>query len=501
MAGIILYTGSSETPNIAGGMNLATSDFFRKSDEVLLSINGNGDRVGSIQGRPGYTLIGATLGASQDILGLQPYYQAGATRILIAGVNGAANASIAYSSGAAWSVINAGQLAGAKFMGEQYLNMAYFVGYNDSTSTFASNFLVNGTAYDSGHANLASMPQARYIKAYKDLLYVANVRTGGTNYPSRVYYSTTPTSASSITWTIASRYLSVPSDDNDPITGLEVNSDRLLIFKERSLYRWDESQVVFVSKAGCPNGRTIFTTDEGSLTFYYSLNGNGIYVYSGGKPKRISQKIQPIMDALDKSTLNQWYACGDFDHYYLYVGNVTIPLPNGDTQVVSNVVIVYTISINRWDLYSFNDSVRYMSRFVDTNNNDRVVFGNTNGQVFTLATSTDNVFSDNTAAIHFQVRYRFRTHWSSMRQVSSYVQRKIIHKVWPLVDVAQGMTFRSRVDNHDWSRDHQINGDAEGILIEKEGKVFEFEVSLITTTSPPILNSFGFEVEERGTFI
>lgn len=483
----IIYSGG-EIANLSGGIQNATSDYLRKSDECLLIVNCNGDRVGSLQKRLGYTRIDVTLGALQDILGLQAYYQAGAANRLIAAVSGAATASIAFGTGGAWTVINSGQLAGAKFMGEQYLNMVYFVGYNDTTNTFASNFLVNGVTYDGAHANIANMPQARWIKSYKDLIYVANVRTGGTNYPSRVYFSGIPSAAGVITWTPATRFFTVPSDDNDPITGLEVNADRLLVFKMRSLYRWDESEVRFIAFDGCPNGRTIFTI--GGLTFYYSLNSNGIFVYSGGKPKLISQKIQPIMDAIDKTLINQYYACGDYDHYYLYVGTFTLNLPYGDTQVITNAWIVYTLSTNSWYLYSSGDVVRYMARWVDANNNDRIQLGNTNGEVFTLASGTDSVFSDSGAAISMQVRYR--------TPIGVPHQNKTVHKAWPLVDRAQGMTFRARADNRDWSQERQINRNAESIPLDLDGKVFEFEVSESSIFSPPILNGFALNIKQHG---
>lgn len=469
------------------GMQLKSSDYLRDPAEVLLAINVHGDRVGSLMKRPGYTIIGSTIGASQNILGLQPYYQAGAARRLLTLVNGVANASIYFSTGGAWTVIDAARDANALYEGEQFLNRVYFVGQDPDTNTFASNFFISGVAITTAHSSLTDMPQARWIRRFKDLLYVGNVRSGGANYPSRVYYSNTP-SGGNITWS-TTRFITVPEDNNEAITGLEVNADRLLIFKERSLYRWDESEIRYVADTGTTTGRSIRTI--GYQTFFYSQNGAGIYVYSGGKPQLISQKIQPIIDGITQTTVDEVRAESDYDHYYLFVGTITVDLPAGDNISVSNAVIVYTVSTNSWYLYSFSDAVRSMARFVDdTNGFDRFYFGNNNGEIFRLAYDTDDVFSDDGDAISALVRYR--------TPIGSPHQTKFVHKVWPLVDRAQGMSFRLRADDKDWRGQTQINRNAQPIPVDNiEGKVFDFEVSESSILAPFILNSFAFAVTQR----
>lgn len=484
MAPSTIYTGGEEV-SLAGGMQIRTSDYMRKSDESIICLNVHGDAVGSLTKRPGYTIIGATGGVSQNIIGLQPYYKADTTRKLIRIVD---NNNIQYSTGGAWTTIVATPLNGAKYSGEQFLDKTFFVGYNSTSKTFATNFTINGTVYSTGDSDLIGMPQAKYVKLYKDLLYVANVRTGGINYPSRVYFSNTP-SGTAISWTPSTKWFTVPADNNEQITGLEVNNDRLLIFKEQSLYRWDESNLVFVSKSGCPNGNTIFTSDDGTITFYYSLNGNGIMAYTGGKPKLISQKIEPIMDALDKTQVANFYGCGDANHYYLYVGDFNLPLPNGDSQLITNAWIVYLIPTNSFYVYSTKDPVRFMSRFWDDNNTDRIFFGNSNGEVFKMAIDSDEVFSDNSSDISMQVRWR--------SAIGVPHQTKVMSKVWPLVDRAQGMLFRARKNNGGWTRDVAINENAKEIPLDIEGKVFELEVSESSSFAPPILNGFAIALSQR----
>ena len=481
----VIYSGG-DLPQLAGGINLKVSDYLREPGECLLIINAIGDRLGSLMKRPGYTLIGAALASSQDILGLQPYYQAGASKRLFGIVNGGSNATIHVSTGGAWTSINSSLLSDALYQGCQFLDTVFFVGYSSGSSTFATNFLMTGTSFSTSQANINGMPQGKFVCRAADLLYVGNARSGGTNYPSRIYFSSVPSSGV-ITWT-STNFVAVPEDNNEEISWLEESNNQLLIFKERSLYRWDESVLVKVADTGTPlPGRSVKTV--GYYTFFYSQNGGGVYAYSGGKPKLISQKIQPLIDAITQTSLDDLRAEADYDHYYLFVGDVTIQLPYGDTMSVTNAVYVYTISTNSWYVYSLADSVKGMCRFVDdTNGFDRVYFGST-GEVFRLAYDVDSVSSDDGDSISGLIRYR--------TPIGAFHELKVVHKAYPLVDRAQGMTFRARADNRDWKRETQINQNAQMIPLDLEGRIFEFEITESSIFAPFILNGMAFIADQR----
>jgi hypothetical protein len=73
-----------------------------------------------------------------------------------------------------------------------YLGKTFIVGHKSST-TFLPNATINGTTFSVADSDITDMPQGKFIVRYRDLLYVLYAKTGGTTYPSRVYYCDEPT--------------------------------------------------------------------------------------------------------------------------------------------------------------------------------------------------------------------------------------------------------------------------------------------------------------------
>ena len=123
---------------------------------------------------------------------------------------------------------------------ESFLEYCFFVGYDSTDSVFLPVGSLTGVTF-STTTNVTNMPQAKYIKRYRNRLYVANCKISAALYPYRVYFASVALGGGSLTWTVATDFIEV--DYSEQITGIGENWDRLVIFTEYSAYLYDQSSV------------------------------------------------------------------------------------------------------------------------------------------------------------------------------------------------------------------------------------------------------------------
>lgn len=94
--------------------------------------------------------------------------------------------------------------------------------------------------------------------------------------------------------------IDVDSNDNDVISGIVAEDDGILIFKERNIYKlytsglssqWELRKVV--SNVGCDEPYSIVTIGVNTHLF---MTNNEIWIYNNSNVKKISERIQPIID-------------------------------------------------------------------------------------------------------------------------------------------------------------------------------------------------------------
>ena len=256
---------------------------------------------------------------SLDINGIHPQYLKDGTKRLLIVVNKGGDASeLKYQNGVTWTLVTSGNVFPSEGRIEMrtFINHVFIVGATVADSpTWATTASLAGTTYSTS-TNVTDAPKARYIEVYKDLVYLANIQISSTNYPSRVFYSDDVVS-SAITWT-STNWFDINEDDGDKIMGLGLNSDRLLIFKEWSLYRFDTNTVIKVSDVGTTTSRSIKNIDI--YTFFF--NRSGVYKYAGGRPIRISEPVQDLIDGMTSSPYDV-VGSVDREHYRLFIGDTT----------------------------------------------------------------------------------------------------------------------------------------------------------------------------------
>lgn len=121
-----------------------------------------------------------------------------------------------------------------------------------------------------------------------------------------------------------SDFLGIPPVKNEvpDITGIALNNNRLLIFTEHSIWKWDNANLVNISK-------TIGTTSHRSITevqgWTIFLHKTGVWGYndSNGQLQLLSRPIQNYIDAINQP--NFYTACGIVhgDIYKLSVGQLS----------------------------------------------------------------------------------------------------------------------------------------------------------------------------------
>lgn len=185
---------------------------------------------------------------------------------------------------------------------ENWLNEVYMTNGTDVP------FKWNATGNAAAMTVPTGLTKAKYVRQFNNYLFLANVVVSGTSHPSRIYYSNLNTSS---TYT-ATDFIEVSKNDGQEITGIKVLSDRLVIFKSRSIYNLfftGDADIPFIlpgggksnSPVGCVAPFSIQEIDNGLVFLSY----DGLYFYDGNSSYKISDKITLTILGLNTSRLTQ----------------------------------------------------------------------------------------------------------------------------------------------------------------------------------------------------
>lgn len=361
------------------GANTNISPLIQPQDQPSI-LNGcnNWYKLGAITKDTGYEIKGSALQSGESIGGLFNFIQEPGTEKMLATIDDATSddTQLFYSTGGAWTEITSAETAWANFAGvktemESFIGYCFFVGHS-TVDGFLPVLSLTGTT-TSTSTNVTDMPKAKYIRRYRDRLYVANCQISSTNYPYRVYFSSVP-SAGAITWTQATDFIDV--DYSDQITGLATNWDRLVIFTEKKAYFYDQSNVKKLWDYGCSNHRTI----KNSGPYMIWANADGVWVSTGGQPQNIAGEV---IDFIKAGTPRNFFAEIVDEKYELYVGTVTV---NGITY--TNCKLQFNIPTSAWSWRELADNMTIFATYNDSGV-ERLWMGDTAGKVYNKGKYTD----------------------------------------------------------------------------------------------------------------
>lgn len=368
------YTNFLSGPNVNAGL-------FALEDNGLTQLNGCliSHELGSIIKDVGYYRIGnAALEASKTITGLHNFRQDASTQKMLATCNDSTDddTQLFYSTGGNWTEVTAAETAWANVANanvemEDFISYCFFVGHSSADGFLPPRSLTGTTL---GTTNTSSMPNAKYIKRYRDRLYIANCDISATAYPYRVYYSSVPSSGS-ITWTTATDFIDV--DYSEEITGIGENWDRLMIFTEFSAYMYDQTVKKKVWDVGCSNHRTI--RNAGAYMMW--ANRDGVWVSTGGRPENIAGRM---MEFIRAGNPRNFFAEVVDEEYHLYLGTVTV---KGITY--TNCKIVYNIPTNTWRWRELHDDMKIFAAY-NSSGELRLWMGDDSGMVWDKNKHTDS---------------------------------------------------------------------------------------------------------------
>jgi len=293
-----------EKSDFTGGLNLRADQFNLGGNESPAMLNIEVDPRGGIRRRDAINKINGTA-LSDDIVSLFTHYESGQNQIL---------ASVNPSTAPDTTEIYFNENASGDFSGP--------IAYSNGTLTFSDSqpatgvtfngytYIVNGSMLAAPHATGAAIqwhgtnsplpydpanppttypgylspdldgtdghfPCARYVTAWNEHVWAAYTLESGTYHKNRLRWSKTSDAEN---WT-ATHYVDIDiGEDGDYITGILPDQNRLLVFKENSVYEvlgfnTDNFQVRNISRtAGNMEGCTPINTTVG-VFFWFAEDG------------------------------------------------------------------------------------------------------------------------------------------------------------------------------------------------------------------------------------
>jgi len=355
-------------------------DFAQDGFDVWCKNNKN------IEKRPGYDEVNVSaVSASPDITWLGSLYLSNGTKYELVGTE---NGDIwEDSSGTITNKRLSGLNPSVALDYTQFLDTGIWA---DGTTLKTWNGAVSGTINPGASAVCC--------EAHLNKLFVADKNS------STVRYSQTG-SISSFTG-IGTDAFNFEQNNGQVITALHSFArSELLIFKERSMGKlvgYDKPSFNLITvdnSVGCINKRTVQSfksNTQGGLCVF--AGQDGIYVYDGSTPKKVSEYIQEFWDGIDSQYFSEMDSTVDTDN-----GLYMLACPNGTTSTTNNRIIVMDL------LHPFQDDLGLhfpmwiwrvnafsLNCEVQSDNSTRCVFGEASGFKYYFS---DTLLDDNGSLI------------------------------------------------------------------------------------------------------
>ena len=324
----------------------------------------------------------------------------------------------------------------------------------------------NGTALDIDNA-----PDGKVAINWKDRVYMA----GDPAHPDRLYFSSlygVPTD-DEISWTDETAgYIDIdPEDGAGGIVGLAKVPGYLLIFKERSIHRWDGRALAPESliRVGTKSQES-HTLGRENLFFW---NERGVFITNGGYPEKASIRIRGIIENTNPDFDISCFS--DAENVYISVGNIEI-----EDMEFNNLVLVFNIEMQVWTTYKFDHKVKFLTRYID--GKEKVVYGDDDGQVWVL--NQGNNDDGNSIDYHLMTQEIDFGHRANQKDMNKFIvfNRGI-----------RNATLFGKKENGGFQNFGFINKDIAIINKHMNGRYFKFRIS---GTSESDVQIKGLELSE-----
>lgn len=412
MAGID-YTSPSIVSNdilLNGGLNSTGGPLSLRDNESSDLQNVDFNKFGSAVKRNGYTTLNSSaLTSSPDIDGLH-WYEFNSSGVITRFAITVAGDKV-YKMDAldgTWDDIT-GSLtitAGNHVDFENFLNEMY------ATNNADVPFKWTGSGNASAMTVPTGLTDAKFVKQFNNYLFLANVQVSGTRHASRLYWSNLKDTG---TWT-ATDFIEVSKDDGQEISGLRVLGDRLVVFKQRSIYNiffTGDPDIPFVlpgggkanSEVGCVAPFSIQDVENG-LVF---LSSDGFYYYDGLNSFRISDKITSVIIGYNTQGFGEAVSVNqkNKNRYWCAI--------QSSGQNENDKVLVWDYFNNAWSVYD-NIDICSLAIFYVNGIEERLYFGDYSGFVYRGDTGTN----DNPLGVATAIDAYYWTNWRPFGDLVSH---------------------------------------------------------------------------------
>lgn len=458
---IIADASSGLLDDVSVAKHLLPRNAVRKAINVVF------DRPrGAVSQRYGTTAIGAASGSAMN--GLHNYRSSVSTNHKLFRQSGSV---VEYFDGLNW-VSSLTALTDTKTRFFTYLDGMAMLNGVDAVRVFdGSTWLATG-----GKLDAANFP----ITKFASIINSRVVAAGNSSAPDTAYLSSLEASGS-ISWTSGNKTVKVsPNDGAGNLTGIAGNGRVVLFFKERGLYRYDDTELQRVGFVGTTSHESIVTDDQGRTYFFgQGANGVGFYITDGGRPAKISRAILKYVEAIAPTYYTSIAAYTDGAVVEWSVGSITI-----DSKVYSKASLVYSISDRTWTVFDRGNSFKVFSQYINSSNDINVVGGDTLGTVQTISSGN----TDNGTAISTEVEY-------APVVFTTRSQTKCVSQIMTMAEHYQGLIASLKVDSGDFIQIGSIVSHDQLFMLNSVSKFrgHEFSLKLTAVNSGTPWEFSGFE--------
>jgi hypothetical protein len=384
-----------------GGLNSSAGPLYLQDNESSDLQNVDFDKFGSVLKRNGYaTLNTAAISATPcDGLFWAEFTTAGTITRQAVTIFNSKIYKMDDLDGVWDDITGAAITSGTTFQFEMYNTKLFITNGIDTPREWVTGNTAGAAAVPTG------LTTAKYVCQFNNYLFYANVTVSSTVYPTRIYWSALRDTQ---TWDSAD-WIEVSKDDGQEITGIKVLSDRLVIYKEKSIYNLyytGDADIPFIlpgggksnSAVGCIAPFSIQEVENGHVF----LAPDGIYYYDGMNSYKISDKITSTIVG---------YAKGQFINAksLVYKTKTRYMLSFAQSgQTTHTRVVVWDYFNNAFSVY-VGLTVKAFATFYVSGNDERPYFADNVGFVYRMDTGTD----DYPANVQTAINAYYYTNWKS----------------------------------------------------------------------------------------
>lgn len=389
----------------AGGLNSTAAALKLEENESPDLQNVDFNKFGSILKRNGYTALNTSAFNSGATWTSLHWYESSTETGKLMGTcgNKLATWSTGAPSGAPTDITGALTITAGNnnlFVWRTFLDIAFGTNGVDVPIKYS------GSGNGAAMTVPTGLTKAKWLEVFSpnSYLFLANVTVSGTAHPTRVYWGDLNVQTFTDT-----NFNDVNRNDGQPITGMRMLGEELIIYKSRSiwkaLYTGDRDiPFVFVktrSSVGCMSGYSIQDTENGHLF----LAPDGYYFFDGNNSFKVSDRITATFDTFEPSRFQYSSSCYQRQKNR-YWGSFTL-----DGASTHNRCITWDSFNNSFSLYKGHNANCFAT--AEISGVEYVFFGDFGGFAYQADTGTN----DNPLNVSTAIDAYFYTKWHDYNDI------------------------------------------------------------------------------------